>query len=254
MKYQTIAALSATLATLCVAVQDVSAAIVTIDVRAVSMTVGNITTPIADRKSVTVNDGGSIVNFQVVGQIVNADNDRTNDSITGLATAFISNEGPTALLGNIGSVQRDSAFSLGSIGTSANLDSNIDLEWGRIGGGSTTGLFVPSGTTSISSSVGTGVTEVVLGTFSWTAPSILILNSTTLINSLPWVASSGAFNGRGSYTIRSDGSSYSNRNSTDLVAGTGVLLSGPVIPEPATLGMAVVVAVGLLSRRRRRMA
>jgi len=252
MKYQTIAALSSALTTLCVAVQDVSAAIVTIDVRAVSMTVGNITTPIADRKNVTVNDGGSIVNFQVVGQIVNGDNNRTNDSITGLGTAFISNEGPTALLGNIGLVQKDSAFTLGSNGTSFNLDLNTDLEWGRIGGGSTTGLFIPLGTAPISSSVGTGITEVVLGTFSWTAPSILILNSTTLINSLPWVASSGVFKGGGSYTIRSDGVSYSNRNSTDLVAGTGVLISGPVIPEPATLALATVLSIGLLSRRRRR--
>ncbi len=221
-----------------------AAVLVTIDVRQAT----------TNSKSIEITAPGQAITLNVYAEITNNNGDHSDDSIAAISLRFNSIEDATAALqGNLSSATAASAFNLGSNGAQTQYDANPDFEWGGTATNSAVNNFTPtSAVQQAGSGAGTGPTEVLLGTITWTQNGLPLVPGTfTDVNAVIYANLAG----NGSFQLKSDGTLVSNQNAAANEAVTGpvhLFVAGVAIPEPASIGVLGMGALALVARRRRK--
>lgn len=224
-----------------VAPQEARAAFTT-DLRAISATGSS---SVVDAKHVLVGTPGDIIRFELWGLVPGHDADPTNDGIDIFNGSFISpNIGGTGTLrANVTARALDPNFinNGSSTGAVTDLDGDGDLDVGSNNNGDATGFFSGRAITAPNAIIGQALR---LGTMSLTITQIL--------------ASPGGIT-EANYRVRTgsvaaawleDGQFVTPGPGFDYLSGEAVHLT--VVPEPASLLLAALMGVQMLSRRRSR--
>jgi hypothetical protein len=196
-----------------------------------------------------------VVTMEVYAQVQNLDGNRANDGFLLTHGSLVSTEGPGALLGNISTPTLATPFidaGVSSAGVQANLDLNNDLEVGSSTPANAAGYVVFStGTaTKFGAGSGTGVTEFLLGSFTWTGPSAVDGGLSTEINFALRNKTDGLASSRQLFKGSSDGVAF-NLTGADVNVALGAPVTLSTIPEPTSIGLAMLGLTGLLARRRK---
>jgi len=204
----------------------------------------------------------SVVNFNIVASVANNNTTHTDDGMSQQSSQMLSTEAAsTGLFGNL-QVTANNTWNLSSPGTQTDLDGHPqDLEVGGTDQSVATGFFntahldqTVSPPASTIFGTGAGVpgdtADFIIGTGTWTAGSNVTLGNTTAISMAQRVSPSNLGQGQ-TVKYTTDGVAKSEKgNNTDVSNGTGFSIN--VVPEPTSLGLLGLGAMGLIARGRRR--
>ncbi|MGH7180099.1 MAG: PEP-CTERM sorting domain-containing protein [Tepidisphaeraceae bacterium] len=217
-------------------------AALTIDVVAVGSTGTSVIS--GGGKSVTGMGVGDVITFDVFARLPNADGNAANDNVNIVWASFLStNIGGGAVLGTMSMVTPDAAFlGLGhQNGVQQDLDTDTDLDLGS--NVNTSGVNFYGSRATVGAPGPAGANQK-LGTLTMTITSLLG-GTETDVNARKRQTTTG-------YNFTEDG--VPTINSNNVALGTPVVFTGGgggVIPEPATMGLVALGALGTLARRRR---
>lgn len=231
-----------------------------------------ITFKLVPTDSTVVQNAGDVVHFNVIASVQSGDTSSANDGYLQGAFSVTSTESaaPAGALGDVVPLTLNTTQANGSngvldgsvsqAGTQANLDGNPDLELGSNNGASTAGFVIANAGTSTKLGSGTtltGTTDFLLGTGSWTYAGGDNAGATTNLGIAMRLNPSNLASGR-TVQFTSDGTAYavkgdgSNSNPAGAVVATqGFTVTVAGVPEPTSLGLLGLGAMGLLTRRRR---
>lgn len=216
------------------------AALMTLDLRAAD---GGKVVPVTGAS-------GQSATLSLYIQIQNLNNTHTDDAFSGVSGSITSTESVQASGGAFGDLSTFAVNPAVVTGLSTagvlypNLfDSNSDKELGNPNSATTADMVGMGALTPVyGTGSGSGVTEFLLGTVTWTSLSGNLGDSTTSLN---WYLRNKA----GSYKFYTDGVYNSlNGNDVNLALGAPVVIT---IPEPACLSLLALGAMGVLSHRRK---
>jgi hypothetical protein len=232
-------------------------------VAASSANAATITLKLVPTGGTTVTNAGDTVSFHVIASIGNTDGNNTNDGYLKSFFSVTSTEaaGAAGAAGNQSqltySSQEDTSRS--QQGTVQNLDGNADLEVGSNDPSVGANYVAPFSGTSAKFGTGntTNPTDLDLGTMTWTynggsnpgATSALAiaLRVAPGLGTLAANRTVGFTQDGTNYTLKGDGTSSTPAGASVSTQGFTVT----VTPEPTSLGLLGLGAMGLLARRRR---
>jgi hypothetical protein len=226
---------------------DAEAALITFDLRVAG-----------GGKSASVTTSGQAVSLELYAVVQNGDNNHNNDAFQLVHTSLVSSELPTGLMGDLAPVSLNTAGSfldgsLSQAGTAQNLDADVlDKEVGGTNPSDPAGYVIAStGTSAKFATTGAGSTptEFLLGTTTWTFTGAGV--GPTSLNYALRVKTDGLAQTRQLVKFVTDGSTPFSLQSNDpqIAVGDAVVVS---VPEPATLGLLGLGALGFMGRRRSR--
>jgi len=237
------------------AASSANAAIITMDMRVAG---GPAKGP------VVITAAGQTVTFEIWAQIQNNDGNRANDAFSQAQGNVLSTEDAGLLSGDLSAATLNAAVLdtvVSQAGTPANLDSTAsDNELGSNTPANSAGYFIANSGTSqkFGTGTGTGPTEFLLGTTTWTAETVPGVNSTDSINFGLRLSTSTLAAGR-NYQGTSDGVAFAyrwdGRDSAGVTTPGAVAIGDAIplvtaVPEPAALGLLGLGGLAALRRRR----
>jgi len=213
---------------------------------------------------VVITAPGQTVTFEIWAQVQNNDGNRANDGFLQSQGNALSAEDAGLLSGDLAPVVLNTSLldnAVSSGGTAQNLDAlATDNEVGSLVVNTQAGFIVLNAGTStkFGSGAGTGPTEFLLGTTTWTAETVPGVNSTDSINFGLRQSTSTLAAGR-NYQFTSDGVAFAvrwdGRDSTGAIVPNAVAVGDAIplvtaVPEPAALGLLGLGGLAALRRRR----
>jgi hypothetical protein len=204
---------------------------------------------------------GTVVTLEVYAQIQNNDGNRANDGFLQSQFSLLSTEGPSDTTGDLAPLTLNAAVldvAVSAPGTAQNLDLAPDLEVGsNVPGTGAAWVVANAGTsTKFASGMGTGPTEFLLGTTTWTSHGQAFLEGPlgSLLNVGLRQNTSTLSAGR-NYQFTSDGIAYAlrwdGRASDGTFLANAVAVGSPVgVPEPALLGAFGLLGLSWTIRKR----
>jgi len=209
---------------------------------------GNVTIPAT---------AGTVVTFDVIASIADPDGNHANNGFGQQQSSLLSTEAAsTGLFGNIASVTTSNVGDTNSGGLSQDLDGHAqDNEVGSNNVSVGTNYFTNVMTaTPFVFGTGSGApnstTDFNLGTTTWTAGSNLTDGNTTAISMAMRVAT-GNISSANTVKYSIDGTNHAEKGSNANIATSGFTITVAAVPEPTSVGLLGLGAMGLIARRRR---